>query len=181
MFDYALRPEHEDLRWAARVAWFGDDEDAEIAEAEADEAELRLFIEWAWAAPDIGVEDLIDPDDEEGDCILSRFAADPAVGEELRRRARAWLEWERYGLWMLADAEPSPGVWLVDILTGTRIYGAIPDEQLEGLAPWSVLMGAVVPVDGVWRSGGAFLPLAPSTQTRWRETSWTAWVWSWRP
>ncbi|MGH2688026.1 MAG: tetratricopeptide repeat protein, partial [Actinomycetota bacterium] len=71
VLDYSFRPEHEDLRWAARLAWFGDDPDAEIGEAEIDEGHLRLFMEWAWGAPNVDdVEgDLDADDDEEDDCI----------------------------------------------------------------------------------------------------------------
>ncbi len=43
-----------------------------------------------------------------------------------------------------------------------RRYAAIPSEQLPGISRWSVLLGALVSLDGVWRSTGAVVLLRPS-------------------
>ena len=39
----------------------------------------------------------------------------------------------------------------------------MPAELLEGLPRWSVLLGYVTPVDGVWRAGGGFVAADPLT------------------
>ena len=55
---------------------------------------------------------------------------------------------------------------MVDLLTGTVLYVSIPPEQIDGVAPWTAILGALVPVEGVWRTGGAFLPMSPATADR---------------
>ncbi|MDQ6778335.1 MAG: hypothetical protein M3071_19425 [Actinomycetota bacterium] len=67
-----------------------------------------------------------------------------------------------YRIWQISDPEPGPGLWLTDIVTGVRRYAAIPPEQLPGISRWSVLLGALVSLDGVWRSTGAVVLLHPS-------------------
>ncbi len=62
----------------------------------------------------------------------------------------------------ISDPEPGPGLWLTDIVTGVRRYAAIPPEQLPGISRWSVLLGALVSLDGIWRSTGAVVLLRPS-------------------
>ena len=150
--NHSMRPELDDLVGDAAMNWFGDDP----ADVDGDEAELMLFTEWSWAAP------RPDDEDDDRDCILGHFADDPDVPDEWRKRADQWLEEGRYGLWQVGDTTPAPGITLLDILTGSRIYAAFPSEQLAALAPWSVLLGNVVPVDGIWRSGGTLVPLSPS-------------------
>jgi hypothetical protein len=149
---YSLRPELGEYVGNAAATWFGGDPD----DVDGDEAEVILFTEWSWAAP------RPNDDDDDRDCILGRFADDPDVPDEWRKRADQWLEEGRYGLWQVSSPTPAPGVALLDILTGTRIYAAFPPEQIEALTPWTVLLGNVVPVDGIWRSGGAFMPLSPA-------------------
>jgi hypothetical protein len=75
--------------------------------------------------------------------------------------ARDWYETCTYGLWLVADPEPRPGVWLTEIVSGTRRYVAIAPEQLEGLHRWSVILGPVIAIEGVWRTGGTFISMRP--------------------
>jgi hypothetical protein len=150
--NYSLRPSLDDIWADARMNWFGDD----AAGVEGDDPKMRLFTEWSWTAP------RPNDDDDDRDCILGCFADDPDVPDGWRRRAYHWLAEGRYGLWQVRSPTPGPGIALLDIVTGTRIYAAFPPEQLAALAPWTVLLGNLVPVDGIWRSGGAFVPLSPS-------------------
>lgn len=118
----------------------------------------RLAEEWSWLVVPA------DPERPEGpeNTLLAPFAAEPSTPPEQAARAREWLDSARYGLWQVADPTPRPGVWLTDILSGVDRYVAMPPEQVEGLARWTVLLGCLVPVDGVRRAGGAFLPLTPT-------------------
>ncbi len=59
-------------------------------------------------------------------------------------------------------------MWLTDLVSGVRRYAAIPPEQLEGASRWSVLMGALVALDGTWRSTGALVQMRPA------EADWAA-------
>jgi hypothetical protein len=93
---------------------------------------------------------------------LALLANDPDVSSEISRAAREWLDTVTYGLWQISDPEPGPGLWLTDIVTGVRRYAAIPPEQLAGMSRWSVLLGALVSLDGIWRSTGAVVLLRPS-------------------
>lgn len=128
------------------------------------EGEQRLLVEWSWTVVDDEAPE--DEDEETDDCILTRFAEDRATREPHARLAREWLASAHWGLWLLRDPSPAPGVWLVDLLTSARAYAAIPPEQLEGLAPWSVLFGQLVPVDGIWRTAGTFVALDPAKADR---------------
>ena len=107
----------------------------------------------------------LDSEREGDEPVLGRFAADPATPAQLADAARAWLDHVRYGLW-LGDwdiaTDPERGVWLTDIVTRCRVFASIPPEQLAGVARWTVLAGAVAPVDGVWRSGKSWLALDPT-------------------
>ncbi|HVB26337.1 MAG TPA: SEC-C metal-binding domain-containing protein, partial [Mycobacteriales bacterium] len=82
---------------------------------------------------------------------MRAFAADPTVPPELARRALDWSQHVHYGLWLVQDPTPGPGLWMTDIVTGIARYVAVAPEQVEGLVPWAVLLGAIIPVDGVWR------------------------------
>ncbi len=138
----------------------GDDE-------ERSEALFRFAMEHAW---------LVEPDDDEEGGLgregepgldescapLALLATDPDVSAEISSAAREWLGSVTYGLWQVADPEPGPGLWLIDIVTGVRRYAAIPPEQLPGISRWSVLLGALVSLDGIWRSTGAVVLLRPS-------------------
>ncbi|HUZ18955.1 MAG TPA: hypothetical protein VMU75_00070 [Acidimicrobiales bacterium] len=105
-----------------------------------------------------------DADDQ--DSLLARFAADTSTPPRLGAAARSWLANARYGLWQLERTDAGPGVWLTDLVTRRSVYASVPEEQLEGLCRWSVLLGALVPVEGTWRSGGALVALDPTDADR---------------
>jgi len=144
----------------------GDDE-------ERSEALFRLAMEHAWL-----LDGEADEDEDEGDGLalelepepelelsgapLALLAIDPDASAAISSAAREWLGTVTYGLWQVSDPEPGPGLWLTDIVTGVRRYAAIPPEQLPGMSRWSVLLGALVSLDGVWRSTGAVVLLRPS-------------------
>ncbi|MDE3132020.1 MAG: hypothetical protein KGL16_12790, partial [Acidobacteriota bacterium] len=136
---------------------------------ERSESLLRFAIEHAWLMES-------DDDDErprepaldgepaldESGAPLALLASDPDVSPQISGAAQDWLETVTYGLWQVADPAPGPGLWLTDIVTGARRYAAIAPEQLPGLTRWSVLLGALVSLDGIWRSTGAVVLLRPS-------------------
>ncbi len=92
---------------------------------------------------------------------LRAFAADPQVPGELAARASAWDDHVHYGVWQLPDPVPAPGVWCTDLVSGTRRYAQFPAPALDGAAPWTVWLGALVPVDGIWRSTGNGIRISP--------------------
>ncbi len=92
---------------------------------------------------------------------LRAFAADPQVPQELAARASAWDDHVHYGVWQLPDPVPAPGSWCTDLVSGTRRYAQFPAPALDGAPPWTVWLGALVPVDGIWRSTGNGIWLSP--------------------
>ncbi len=128
------------LRFAIEHAWLLDDEEDE---AEADQFGLEREIEKSGA-------------------LMALLASDPTVAPEISHAAGDWLQSVTYGLWQVPDPEPGPGLWLTDIVSGARRYVAVPSEQLPGMNRWSVILAAVVSLDGVWRSTGAIVLLRPS-------------------
>ncbi|MGH2747790.1 MAG: SEC-C metal-binding domain-containing protein [Actinomycetota bacterium] len=151
---YAIRPENRAAMHEAREAWFGDEE-----QVEADQAESQLFMEWSFRVALFDVPDSDDPDDAR--CLLQAFADDPSTPADAAHRAAEWAAHGRYVLWVVRDPRPRPHVWLRDILTGRMAWAQVAPSQAEALAPWTVLLGYVVPIDGIWRMGGAFLALTP--------------------
>ena len=131
---------------------------------ERSEALFRLAIEHAWLLDDEDEGDGLEPEPEleHSGAPLALLATDPEVSPEISSAAREWLGTVSYGLWQVSDPEPGPGLWLTDIVTGVRRYAAVPPEQLPGMSRWSVLLGALVSLDGVWRSTGAVVLLRPS-------------------
>jgi len=101
------------------------------------------------------------PDDEHY-TLLDGFADDPAMPAPLARRAREWRTFVRFGAWEVANPGSAPGVLLEDLVTGRFVFAAVPPEQLEHLPRWSVLVRAMLPVDGIWRSGAGFLAMTPN-------------------
>jgi len=103
-------------------------------------------------------------DDDAGDeaTLLGQFARDPSTSSDLATDASAWLDHTTYGLWQVADPKPAPGVWLLDLLTGRRLFASLSADRLEGLARWSVLLGPVVCIDGIWRTTEGMALLAPA-------------------
>jgi len=128
------------------------------------EALFRLAIEHAWLLDDDDEGDglALEPELERSAAPLALLATDPEVSPEIASAAREWLATVTYGLWQVSDPEPGPGLWLTDVVTGVRRYAAVPPEQLPGMSRWSVLLGALVSLDGVWRSTGAVVLLRPS-------------------
>lgn len=106
-----------------------------------------------------------DEDDEEQDEAVSpigAFAADPSVPGELAARAKAWGSHIRYGLWKVENSPPAPGLWCTDICTGVVRHAEFPARFTDGWPRWSVWLGGIVPVDGIWRATGAGLRLSPA-------------------
>lgn len=99
-------------------------------------------------------------EDDDEDAPLALFAASRAGASE-RKAAERWLDHCQYGLWQVADPAPAPGVWLTELVTGIRRYTAIPPELLEGAGRWTVLLGALVAIDGTWRPAAPLIPLRP--------------------
>ncbi len=132
------------VRFAIEHFWLLDDDD-DVDAGEADRSAL-----------------LPEPECEESGAPMALLAFDPAVSNRVSSAARDWLETVTYGLWQVSDPEPGPGLWLTDIVTGVRRYAAVPPEQLPGLSRWSVMLAALVSLDGVWRSTGAVVLLRPS-------------------
>ena len=92
---------------------------------------------------------------------LRAFAADPATAGELAARASEWDRHVRFGIWQVGEPETAPGVWCTELVSGMRRYTQFPAATLDGAAPWSVWLGAVVPTDGIWRSTGNGIWLSP--------------------
>jgi hypothetical protein len=92
---------------------------------------------------------------------LTEFAADPGTPAFLARRALDWSEQAQYGLWQMIYPEPSPGVGCLDVASGVRRYIAFPKGLLDGTPRWTVWLGGVIPVDGVWRAAGKGVRLSP--------------------
>jgi hypothetical protein len=114
---------------------------------------------------------MVSPDGQAGeDNALGAFAADPATPPELAAQARAWRGHIHYGLWQIAEPNSAPGLWCTDIVTGTQRYVAFPDEMADHFHRWGVLLGGVLPVDGVWRATGQAVRLSPSEADALAET-----------
>ena len=107
------------------------------------------------------VEDTLAEDDSPG-TPLRAFAADPSAPAALAARALAWHEHIRYGLWRIGEPVPAPGLWCTDIVSGTERYVEFPAEATVGLPRWTVWLGGMVPVDGIWRSTGVGVRLSPA-------------------
>jgi hypothetical protein len=107
-----------------------------------------LLVEQAWMMPTV----------DEKESVLEFLSASPTTPPDAVRRARDWMSTVGWGLWLTTRRAGSPGMELVDYLTGVGLYVDIPPE-LEGLPRWSVLFGTVGAVDGVCRCGAA-LPMS---------------------
>jgi hypothetical protein len=92
---------------------------------------------------------------------LRAFAADAATPGELAARASEWDRYVRFGIWQVQEPQASPGVWCTELVSGMRQYTQFPAAALDGAAPWSVWLGALVPMDGIWRSTGNGIWLSP--------------------
>ncbi|MFI5068569.1 MAG: hypothetical protein ACHP9Z_31955, partial [Streptosporangiales bacterium] len=76
---------------------------------------------------------------------LRAFAADPATPGELAARASEWDRHVRFGIWQVQEPQAAPGVWCTELVSGLRRYTQFPAAALDGVAPWSVWLGALVP------------------------------------
>lgn len=92
---------------------------------------------------------------------LTAFAADPETPPTLARRACDWADHAHYGLWQLMNPSTRPGVWALDLASGTRRYLQFPPGALDDVVRWTVWLGGVVPVDGIWRVTGTGMMLSP--------------------
>jgi hypothetical protein len=92
---------------------------------------------------------------------LRAFAVDPAMAGELVARASEWDRHVRFGIWQVEEPQTAPGVWCTELVSGLRRYAQFPAAALDGAAPWSVWLGALVPADGIWRSTGNGVWLSP--------------------
>ena len=100
----------------------------------------------------------------EDNSVLESFAASSGIAPDLAQAASDWERYVQYGLW-LADwqeaSDDARGTWLTDILTRRMFYVSLPAEQVENVARWTVLAGAIAPVKGVWRTGQTLFALGP--------------------
>jgi hypothetical protein len=108
---------------------------------------------------DIG--DLLADDDPAG-VPLRTFAADSSTPAALAASALAWHEHIHYGLWRIDDPVPAPGLRCIDIVSGTERYVEFPAKAAAGLPRWTVWLGGIVPVDGIWRCTGVGVRLSPT-------------------
>jgi hypothetical protein len=100
-------------------------------------------------------------DDSPVNTPLRAFAADPATPGELVTCASEWDRHVRFGIWQVQEPQTTPGVWCTELVSGMRRYTQFPAAALDGAAPWSVWLGALVPADGIWRSTGNGIWLSP--------------------
>ena len=130
----------------------------------------ELAEEIAWLTADPGQDEVETPDDI-GDLLadddpagtpLRAFAADPSTPAALAARALAWHDHIHYGLWRIDEPVPAPGLRCTDIVSGTERYVEFPAEATAGLPRWTVWLGGIVPVDGIWRSTGVGVRLSPA-------------------
>src|SRR5580658_10119073 len=106
--------------------------------------------------------DLLTDEDDASGTPLMAFSADPSTPPALAASAAAWYEYIHYGLWRIADPVPAPGLWCTELVSGTVRYVEFPPEATAGLARWTVWLGGIVPVDGIWHSTGLGVRLSPA-------------------
>lgn len=140
------------------------EDELDVAGDEDFEGLASLLAEHAWI---VGESEQLDEETRsyDVDAPLALFAAkeeESEGGSGLGAAAKDWLTHASYGLWQIDDPHEEPGVWLTDIVSGVRRFVAAALEQLEGLPRWSVLLCALVPIDGVWRTGGTVVVLSPT-------------------
>lgn len=101
------------------------------------------------------------PDDDSG-ALVRRFAADPSVPPAQAEMARRWADTIHFGLWQLDEPPPEPaGCHLTDLVTSVEHFVPLDPAALGPLGRWSVLLGPLVCVDGVWRAAAPMLLLGP--------------------
>ncbi|MGH3189104.1 MAG: hypothetical protein ACRDPY_06100 [Streptosporangiaceae bacterium] len=148
-------PDAEDLDWdpadreafgklAEEVAWLTVDSAQDEGDLPDDDADLLAS----------------DEEDASGTPLMA-FAADPSTPPALAAMATAWYHHVHYGLWRIVDPAPDPGLWCTELASGTVRYVEFPPEATAGLARWTVWLGGIVPVDGIWHSTGLGVKLSP--------------------
>jgi tetratricopeptide (TPR) repeat protein len=93
---------------------------------------------------------------------LAAFAADPSVPRALAAKADTWRTNIHYGLWRIDDRTATPGLWCIDLCSGVARYATFPAQLMSGWPRWSVWLGGLVPVDGIWHATGTGLRLSPT-------------------
>jgi hypothetical protein len=161
LFAYSMRPAFEPMRARAWFEWFG--EEPPPSPEEPPDGEARTMIERACLVVPTSGEPGV------GDSILERFATDLANARADRRRAEDWARCAQYGLWRVTGEAEPPGVHLEDLLTGAAHYVAVAVEQRDALETGGVVLGLVVPFDGVWRTGSALFPMTLQEADRLRD------------
>ena len=102
------------------------------------------------------------PDDDSG-ALVRRFAADPSVPSAQAEAARRWADTIHFGLWQLDEPPPEPaGCHLIDLVTSVEHFVPLDPVAQGPLGRWSVLLGPLVCVDGVWRAAAPVLVLGPA-------------------
>ncbi len=150
LMSYFDNPDFESTRRIARQTWFGDGmpgAEARLPDLEDGCVEVLFAYEWAFSLLPVHWDD--DPDD----CLLQCYSHNPGTPPEAARRARAWKEHGRFGLWQCSYLQ-EPGTWLTDLLTGMCRYVNVAPEQMEPLDPPAVLVGQILPLEGIWRMAG---------------------------
>jgi hypothetical protein len=156
--------------WGATVRKWADAErsrlEAEYWQAAEHHQFDALAVEVAVTYPVAGVSGSPDADGAASDggpvnTPLRAFAADPATAGELAAWASEWDRHVRFGIWQVAEPDTAPGVWCTELVSGIRRYTQFPAAVLDGAAPWSVWLGALVPAEGIWRSTGNGIWLSP--------------------
>ena len=148
------------VREQAREAWFdGIDPDLE----DPDEMSLRhaMMQEWGWLVPSLSGDEDEPQDDDDLDTLLGSIATDRSVDPHLAYSALKATELARYGLWQVRDPLPSPGAWVIELVTGAEHYVVLPEEYEKGVPRWTAFLGPILPVDGAWRLGSALM-LSPA-------------------
>lgn len=104
----------------------------------------------------------VGPDDDSG-ALVRRFAADSSVTSDQAEVARRWADTIHFGLWQLDEPPPEPaGSHLTDLVTGVEHFVPLDPASLGPLGRWSVLLGPLACVDGVWRAAAPLLSLGPA-------------------
>jgi hypothetical protein len=158
-------------QWGAITRKWADAEQSRLAAeywqaAERDQfgalaAEVAITYPVARASGSPAVGEAASDDGPVNDTPLRAFAADPATPGELAARASEWDRYVRFGIWQVPEPKAAPGVWCTELVSGMRRYTHFPAPALDGAAPWSVWLGALVPADGIWRSTGNGIWLSP--------------------
>lgn len=161
LFAYSMRPAFAPMRARAWFEWFGDEPPP--SPEEPLDGEARAMVERAWLVLSASGEP------SARGTVLERFASDRGNAREDRRRAGDWARWARYGLWRVTGEASPPGVHLEDLLTGAAHYVAVAAEQREALGSGEVVLGLVVPFDGVWRTGSTLFPMSLEEADRLRD------------